>query len=99
MFEIDSVRRAIESGALFEITDDVSDAYFDVVEIATRPILTDEATARFHRRRQTIDSHQTYILSLLEREQSILELLGEERSLQSAYLETIAQADSILAVA
>jgi hypothetical protein len=99
MFEIDNVRHAIECGAAFELVDSVSDAYFDAIDLATRPSLTLESAGHYQRCRQFIDTKQGYILPLLDREQAILELVGEKRNLKEAYLDMLAQADEIVSAA
>jgi len=93
MLEIDMVRSAIESWHPFEITDEVSDLYLKVIDLATTPNPTPAQSSQL--------SYSRLMLSL--EEASILHCLAarddwfEEGSLVSAFISSLRQIDTITA--
>jgi hypothetical protein len=97
MLELDNVKTAIEHNPNYNLVDSIADAYFDLVELATRPHLGDEDVERLYRRRQFLHGKHEFITTLLERNQWMAESAGEAGSLQGAYLRVLAQVDQIMA--
>lgn len=100
MFEIDTVQRAIEHYGAFELVDKISDTYEEVIELATKPELTDANLLSIDRGLQYLRSRQDFISELLERNQWLGEISGREQgSVLNAYLGVLMQIEEITVTA
>jgi gamma-glutamyl:cysteine ligase YbdK (ATP-grasp superfamily) len=96
MLEIDTVKLAIEHHPSYELVDKISDIYIELIELATRPQLTEANIASIVRRRQLLQDEHEFTTALLERNQWLGETAGQEGSVVEAYLGTLAQIDEIV---
>ena len=91
MLEIDGVRHAIEQSGSFETADRVSDTYYDVIELATRPQLGGQDAAVLSRKRQFLEEKGAFVEAVLRRNAYM-----HETNMRSAYARTLDQVDEIM---
>lgn len=96
MLEIDSVQRAIEHYADYDLVDSISDTYFQLIELATRKRQTEANLLSIRRRQLFLLEHNNFTTWLLERNQDLISFSGEEGSVLEAYLGVLAQVNEIV---
>lgn len=91
MLEIDGVRTVIERCPNWEAADDLSDAYLELIELATRSVLTDEVLGSIRRRRQLLQENDPLIRAQFEEHEDWPCFGG----VTAAYDSTLAQIDDL----
>ncbi len=92
MLEIDGVKAAIEMSHDYERADRLSDIYYRVIDLATRPTLGAAGLVEAHGGRKALDNEYDFIMPQLEK----TEYLYSE-SLTAAYTKTLGQVDELIA--
>lgn len=95
MFEIDAVRHAIETDMS---CDELSDCYLQLIELATRPQLSDANLASIARRQRKLQKSNEIIMGLLVGNKDMAEFYDDHngRTLVGAYNETLAVVEAIV---
>lgn len=95
MLEIDDVRSAIESGANFELGDNLSDEYYCVIDLATRPAISEGEKRALHRRLDFLIEHGDYIGRVLAKHDDEYDLIftntPDTMTVSAAYMSTLEQ--------
>lgn len=93
MLEIDEVRSAIEDGAAFERCDDLSDEYYTVIEMATRPSLSEAEQRALYARIEHLQVNGDFIGRLLAKRDDQLMLIhgNDVQTVSGAYMSALEQ--------
>jgi hypothetical protein len=91
MLEIDCVRVAMEAAKPYEVADEISDKYLEMIELATRPRITDTGLAQLTRRRQFLADRHDDIVRILRHN----EWVTDDGSVAEAYESVLSQVDTI----